>query len=53
MFCLCKSCATERNPDGECADETVAEWALIGTWVIDEIRLAVHKNYGVIEIFEV
>jgi len=53
LFCLCKSCANERNSDGECADETVAEWALIGTWVIDKVRLAVQKSYEVIEIFEV
>jgi len=25
LFCLCKSCITERNADGECAHETVAE----------------------------
>jgi len=24
LFCLCKSCATEHNADGECAHETVA-----------------------------
>ena len=53
LFCLSKSCATERNSDGECEHETVAERALIGTWVIDEVRLAVQKSYEVIEIFEV
>jgi len=52
LFCLCKSCATEHNEDGKCAHETVAERALIGTWVIDEFRLAVQKGYEVIEIFE-
>ena len=53
LFCLCKSCATEHNWDGECAHETVAERALVGTWVIDEVRLAVQKGYEIIEIFEV
>jgi len=38
---------------GECAHETVDERDLIGTWVIDEVRLAVQKVYEVIEIFEV
>jgi len=52
LFCLCKSCATEKNGNGEYAHETVAERALIGTWVIDEVRLAVQKGYEVIEIFE-
>jgi len=45
MFCLCRSCATECNPDGECVHETVAERALTGTWVIDEVRMAVQKCY--------
>jgi len=53
LFCLCKSCATESNADGECAHETVAERGLTGTWVIDEIRLAVQKSYELIEIFDV
>jgi len=51
LFFLCKSCATEHNADGECAHEVVAERALIGTWVIDKVRLAVQKKYEVIEIF--
>jgi hypothetical protein len=36
-----------------CTHETVAERALIGTWVKDEVRLAVQKVYEVVEIFEV
>jgi len=47
------SCATERNADGECAHETVAERALTGKWVIDEIRLALQKCYEVVEFCEV
>ena len=53
LFCLCKSCATERNSDGECDHETFDETTLIVTWVIDEVRLAVQNSYEVIEIFEV
>ena len=31
LFCLCKTCPSEQNGDGECAHETVAERVLIGT----------------------
>jgi hypothetical protein len=41
------------NTETECAHETVAERALLGTWVLDEVRLAVQKGYKVIEIYEV
>jgi len=41
LFCLFMSCATERNLDGECSNETVTQRALTGTWVADEVRLAV------------
>jgi len=53
MFCLCSSCATECNTDGECAHEKVAERALICTWVIDKIRKAVRKGYEIVEIIEI
>jgi hypothetical protein len=45
-------CAIEHNM-ADCTHETVAERALIGTWVMDEVRLAVQKAYEVTEIFEV
>ena len=51
FFCLCNSCPTECNSDGKCAHETVAARALTGTWVNDEVRVAVQKGYRVIEIF--
>jgi len=53
MFCLCRSYATECNTDGECAHETVAERALTGTWVIDEVGIAVQNGYEIVEIIEV
>ena len=34
-------------------NEKVADRALIGVWVVDEIRLAVQKIYRLIEVFEV
>jgi len=46
-------CATECNTEGECAHETVADRALTGTWVIDEVRMAVQKGYEIVEIIEV
>jgi hypothetical protein len=46
-------CAIEHNITADCTHETVAERALIGTWVMDEVRLAVQKVYEVTEIFEV
>ena len=35
---------------GEYVHETVEDWALSGTWVLDEIRLAIQKGYEVIDI---
>ena len=37
----------------ECPHSTNAEKALTGTWIMDEVRLAVQKGYKVLEIFEV
>jgi hypothetical protein len=37
----------------DCTHETVAERALIGTWVMDEVRVAAQKVDEVTEIFEV
>jgi len=39
--------------DGECCHETVSQRVLTGTWVADEVTLAVQKCYEVIEVFEV
>jgi hypothetical protein len=44
LFCLCRSCAMEQNRTSVCTHETVAARALVGTWVLDEIRLAVQKD---------
>ena len=53
LFCLCRSCAMEQNRTEDCTYETVAERALTGTWVLDEIRLAVQKGYELVEVHEV
>ena len=47
LFCLCKTCAIEQNTD-VCTHETIVDRALLGSWVIDEIRLSVEKGYRLI-----
>jgi len=37
---------------GDCFHKTDEEMALTGTWVIDEVRLAVQKGYRILEIHE-
>jgi hypothetical protein len=37
----------------ECTHTEVRETALTGTWVVDEVRLAVQKDYKVLEVYEV
>jgi len=41
------------NGANKCTHDTVRERALVGTWVMDEVRLAVSKGYCVVEVFEV
>jgi hypothetical protein len=45
LFSLCRSCVIEQNRKSVCTHETAAARALVGTWVLDEIRLAVKKVY--------
>ena len=52
LFCLCRACAVEQNRSEVCTHETVAERALTGTWVLDEIRLAVQTGYKLVEVHE-
>jgi hypothetical protein len=44
LFCLCHTCAEEFNMATGCTHTEVRERALTGTWVMDEVRLAVQKN---------
>jgi len=53
LFCLCRSCVLEQNITGECQHFSDTERCLEGTWVIDEVRLAVSKGYRILEIQEV
>ena len=43
----------EQNRTEDCTHETVAERALTGTWLLDEIRLAVQKGYVLVDVHEV
>jgi len=53
LFCLCRTCVQEHNAKNECSHRSDAERCLEGTWVIDEVRLAVDKGYKILEILEV
>ena len=53
LFCICPTCAIEKNRTEVWTHETVAEGALIGTWVLDEIRLAVQKGCDLVDMHEV
>jgi len=52
LFCLCRTCVQEHNAKSECRHRSDAERCLEGTWVIDEVRLAVDKGYKILEILE-
>jgi hypothetical protein len=53
LFCLCRSCVLQQNTSDVCGHVSDEERALTGTWVIDEMLLAVQKGYKILEIFEV
>jgi len=52
LFFLCKSCATELNTDSECTHDKAEQRALIGTWFIEEVKMAYRKEYEIISIHE-
>ena len=52
LFFLCKSCAAELNTDSECTHDKAEQRALIGTWFIDEVKMAYRKEYEIISIHE-
>jgi hypothetical protein len=53
LFCLCRTCVLQQNTGDECRHYSDAERALTGTWVIDEVRLAVEKGYKLLDVHEV
>ena len=52
-FYLCRTCVEEQNMRGQCQHFSDAERAISGTWVLDELRVALTKSYKVLEIHEV
>jgi len=52
LFCLCRTCVLEHNTTSEFRHLGDAERCLEGTWVIDEVRLAVDKGYKILETYE-
>jgi len=53
LICLYRTCVHEHNAKSEYQHRSDAERCLEGTWVIDEIRLAVDKGNKILEILEV
>ena len=53
LFCLYRTCVSEQSRTAVCTYESLAERALTGTWVLDEIRLAVQKVYELVEMYEI
>jgi len=53
LFCLCRTCVEEHNATSECQHRSDLERCLEGTCVIDEVRLAVDKEYKILETVEV
>lgn len=49
LFFLCYTCALNHS---ENCDHTESERSFTGTWVADEIRLALQKGYRVLNIYE-
>jgi len=47
LFCLCRTCTFEQNMRGPCRHLSDAERAISGTWVLDEVRMAVSKYYRI------
>ncbi|KAF4521060.1 hypothetical protein B566_EDAN008132 [Ephemera danica] len=52
MFVLCRKCAKQHIYEN-CPHNDPRDRALGGTWVIDEVRLAIKHGYNVLEIYEI
>ncbi|XP_054257107.1 uncharacterized protein LOC128982090 [Macrosteles quadrilineatus] len=50
MFVLCRKCGEETNQDT--CHHSDDERALVGTWVMDEIRVAVENGYNILQYYE-
>ena len=52
MFCRWRTCVLTSSSE-ECVHTRDEDRVLTGTWVLDEVRLAVAKGYRILEIYEV
>ena len=52
LFTLCQAC-TDRNSKIDCPHDDEAKRAFVGTWVVDEVKVAVQYGYRILEIFEI
>ena len=50
MFPLCSACADTMNQD-DCTNSD-EELCVVGTWIVDEVRMAVDIGYGLVDVFE-
>lgn len=50
LFSLCRTCASEKNPDCCHSEE---ERAFVGTWCMPELNKALDLGYKIMEIYEV
>ena len=53
LFCLCRTCAFKQFVRGPCQHFSDTERAISGTWVLDEVTMAVSNGYRILEIHEV
>jgi len=53
LFCLCRTCAFEQNMRGPYQHFSDTERAISGTWVLEEVRMALSKGYRILENHEV
>ncbi|KAJ8909931.1 hypothetical protein NQ315_005650 [Exocentrus adspersus] len=51
MFVLCRTCGEDMNP-GSCRHDE-EERALVGTWVMDELKKALEMGYQLLKVYEV
>ena len=50
VFTLCYKCAEEKL---SLCDHSVSERSIEGTWVTEEVKLAVKEGYAILEIYSV
>jgi len=52
IFCLCRTCFLTSSSVHECVHTGDEDRAVTDTWAIDEVRLAVEKEYRILELYE-